>query len=582
MGKIVLLDDLTINKIAAGEVIERPASCVKEMCENSVDSGAKNITIEIRNGGISYIKIVDDGCGISEDDMEIAFERHATSKIRSAEDLEKVKTMGFRGEALASIAAISQIEMISKRPEDEVGHRIVIEGGNVLEKGECGAPNGTSITVKNLFFNTPVRYKFLNSGKKVLQTTGNGDIKDIVYSIYGKDVADGITEVEYIYEDIKISGVIGNSSIARSNRNGQIFFVNQRYVKDKTLTAAVDQAYKDILPMNKYGFVILNLEIDPSKIDCNVHPAKLEIRFEDEQKVFKAVYHAIKSKNEEIINKTIKMSEIKNQEELEEVKESQEKVEEESSKVEKEEFKPREGTFSGFFKMFKNNKEDEEKNTLIEDLYTAKKNGGLNWSNLTSKDEEKIGEEVSKDIEKLEKEESPQEVKLGNTIISSDTRESAYDVNDLIKAVAKQETMKLDTTKLFSAHDARTEVIDSLKKIEAENNRETVIVNTEEVRNEISSEEKNNQISEIISEKEIKMEELANNTIAERLLEQKVKSDMDDTQFIDTGKVRDELRNSKVEDDIPMTKDFANMYKKVFRNGCINCKKNKGREKCKA
>ena len=147
---------------------------------------------------------------------------------------------------------------------------------------------------------------------------------------------------------------------------------------------------------------------------------------------------------------------------------------------------------------------------------------------------------------------------------------------------AKQETMKLDTTKLFSAHDARTEVIDSLKKIEAENNRETVIVNTEEVRNEISSEEKNNQISEIISEKEIKMEELANNTIAERLLEQKVKSDMDDTQFIDTGKVRDELRNSKVEDDIPMTKDFANMYKKVFRNGCINCKKNKGREKCKA
>ena len=219
MGKIVQLDDLTINKIAAGEVIERPASCVKEMCENSIDAGAKNISIEIKNGGISLIKIVDDGCGISEDDMEIAFERHATSKIRSADDIVKVMTMGFRGEALASIAAISNVEMISKRPEDQLGHRIVVEGGKIIEKSECGAPNGTSITVKNLFFNTPVRYKFLkkdfteagyiednitrlaivnkdvaikfiNSGKTVLQTTGNGDIKSILYSIYGKEVAE--------------------------------------------------------------------------------------------------------------------------------------------------------------------------------------------------------------------------------------------------------------------------------------------------------------------------------------------------------------------------------------------------------
>ncbi|MBR2290521.1 MAG: ATP-binding protein [Clostridia bacterium] len=202
-----------------GEVIERPASCVKEMCENAIDAGAKNITVEIKNGGISFIKIVDDGCGIAEDDMEIAFERHATSKIRSAEDLVKIMTMGFRGEALASIAAIANVEMISKRPEDEIGHRIVVEAGKVLEKGEWGAPNGTSITVKNLFFNTPVRYKFLkkdftesgyiedaitrlalinkdvaikliNSGKTVIQTTGNGDLKTVCYSIYGKDVAE--------------------------------------------------------------------------------------------------------------------------------------------------------------------------------------------------------------------------------------------------------------------------------------------------------------------------------------------------------------------------------------------------------
>ena len=280
MGKIVLLDDLTINKIAAGEVIERPASAVKEMCENSIDAGAKNITVEIKNGGISLIKIVDDGCGISEDDMEIAFERHATSKIRSSEDLSKVKTMGFRGEALASVASISNVEMISKRPEDEIGHKIVIEGGKVLEKSEVACPNGTTIIVKNLFFNTPVRYKFLkkdftesgyiedaitrlalvnknvsikliNTGKTVIQTNGNGDIKTVIYSIYGKDVANGVIDIDYTYEDIRVTGVIGNSSISRSNRNGQIFFVNSRYVKDKTLSSAIDQAYKDILPDRK-------------------------------------------------------------------------------------------------------------------------------------------------------------------------------------------------------------------------------------------------------------------------------------------------------------------------------------------
>ncbi|MBR1540688.1 MAG: DNA mismatch repair endonuclease MutL [Clostridia bacterium] len=650
MGKIVLLDDLTINKIAAGEVIERPASCVKEMCENSIDAGAKNITVEIRNGGISLIKIVDDGCGISEDDMEMAFERHATSKIRSSEDLVKVTTMGFRGEALASIAAISNIEMISKRPEDEIGHRIVVEGGKILEKGECGAPNGTSITVKNLFFNTPVRYKFLkkdfteagyiedaitrlalinkdvaikliNTGKTDIQTTGNGDIKTVVYSIYGKDVADGITEVEYTYEDIKVTGVVGNTSIARSNRNGQVFFVNNRYVKDKTLTSAVDQAYKDILMMGKYGFVILNLEMDPSKVDCNVHPAKLEVRFEEEQKVFKAVYHAIKSKNEEIMaRKTIQRPEI----------EKQEKIfddEPEEQTTEREEFKPREGTFSGFFKMFKKEeKEEEEKNTLIEELYQAKQNGGLSWkdnndSEVAEDFEKKVDalkEEVSKTIEELEKEEkideeieksdeelakeleelrrkadelinskpkeeAPQEVKLGNTIISSDTKPSAYNVEDLMKAAASQETMKIDTTKLFSADNSKTEVIDSIKKIDANNNRETVILDTEIVRNEIAAfpKEDKEKVEEVPTEKEIKMEELSNNTIAERLLEQKVKNDMDDTQFIDTGKVRNELRKTAAEDDTPVPKDFANMYKKVFGMDVSTVRKTKEEENAK-
>lgn len=323
MGNIVLLDDLTINKIAAGEVIERPASVIKEMVENSIDAGANNITVEIKNGGISFIKVTDNGKGIAPDDLEIAFERHATSKIRKAEDLDVVTSMGFRGEALASIAAIANVEMISKTENQETGYKIIVEAGNVLDKQEVGCQTGTSITVKNLFFNTPVRYKFLkkdytesgyvedvvtrialvnpniaikliNTGKTVIQTNGNGDIKSVIYSIYGKDVATGIMPVDYTYEDIQISGVIGKPEIARSNRANQLFFVNKRYIKDKALSAATEQAYKGLIPIGKFGFVILNITMNPSKVDVNVHPAKLEVRFEEESKVFQSIYHAIK------------------------------------------------------------------------------------------------------------------------------------------------------------------------------------------------------------------------------------------------------------------------------------------------
>ena len=323
MGNIVLLDDLTINKIAAGEVIERPASVIKEMVENSIDAGANNITVEIKNGGISYIKVTDNGKGIAQDDMEIAFERHATSKIRSAEDLSTVTSMGFRGEALASIAAIANVEMISKTENQEIGYRIVAEGGDVLEKEEAGCRTGTSITVKNLFFNTPVRYKFLkkdytesgyiedaitrialvhpeisikliNTGKTIIQTNGSGDLKSVIYNIYGKNIAEGILPIKYEYEDIKVEGVIGKPEIARSNRSNQLFFVNKRYIKDKTLSAATEQAYKGMIPIGKFGFVVLDIEMNPAKVDVNVHPAKLEVRFEEESKVFQAVYHAIK------------------------------------------------------------------------------------------------------------------------------------------------------------------------------------------------------------------------------------------------------------------------------------------------
>ena len=323
MGNIVLLDELTINKIAAGEVIERPASVVKELVENSIDAGANKITIETKNGGISYIRITDNGKGLLPDDMEIAFERHATSKIREAADLETVTSMGFRGEALASIAAISHVELISRTAENEIGKKLEVKGGNVINIEDAGCPQGTTITVTDLFYNTPVRYKFLkkdfteagyiedvvtrialvhpeiaikliNSGKVIIQTSGNGDMKSVIYSIYGKDVAENIIDVDYTYEDIQIKGVIGKPVIARSNRTNQLFFVNKRYIKDKILTSAAEQGYQGLLTIGKYGFLVLDLEMNPQKVDVNVHPAKLEVRFEDENKVFKAIYHAIK------------------------------------------------------------------------------------------------------------------------------------------------------------------------------------------------------------------------------------------------------------------------------------------------
>ena len=323
MGNIVLLDDLTINKIAAGEVIERPASVVKELVENSIDAGANKINIETKNGGITYIRITDNGKGFLPDDMEMAFERHATSKIREASDLETVTSMGFRGEALASIAAISHVELISKTANNEIGKRVEVKGGEIINVEDAGCPQGSTITITDLFYNTPVRYKFLkkdfteagyiedvvtrialvhpeisiklvNSGKVIIQTSGNGDMKSVIYSIYGKDVAENVIDVNYTYEDINITGVVGKPAIARSNRSNQLFFVNKRYIKDKILTSAAEQIYKGLLTIGKYGFLVLNMEMNPKKVDVNVHPAKLEVRFEDENQVFKAIYHAIK------------------------------------------------------------------------------------------------------------------------------------------------------------------------------------------------------------------------------------------------------------------------------------------------
>lgn len=347
MGQIVLLDDATINKIAAGEVIERPASAVKEIMENSIDAGATSITVEIRNGGISYIRVTDNGKGIMPDDMTIAFERHATSKIRNADELEKVTTMGFRGEALASIAAIAKVTLTSKVPSEGTGREVVIEGGRILSDEEVGCSNGTSITIENLFYNTPVRYKFLkkdftesgyiedavtrlalvhpeisiklvNTGKTIIQTPGNGDIKSVIYNIYGKEITENLVNVDYSYEDYRVVGVVGKPIISRANRAGQLFFVNNRYVKDKTLSSAAEQAFKNLITFGRHGFLILNISMDPSKVDVNVHPAKLEVRFQNDNEVFHAVYHAIKDSleksNSPIENKPLSIFEEKKEE----------------------------------------------------------------------------------------------------------------------------------------------------------------------------------------------------------------------------------------------------------------------------
>jgi len=574
MGNIVLLDDLTINKIAAGEVIERPASVVKEMVENSIDAGSKNITVEIKNGGISFIKITDDGCGISEDDMEIAFERHATSKIRNAVDLETVMTMGFRGEALASIAAIANVEMVSKKEGEEIGHKIVVEGGKILEKTEVGCPVGTTITVRNLFYNTPVRYKFLkkdyteagyiedsikrialvnkdisikliNSGKTVIQTNGSGDFKNIIYSIYGKDIANGIMEVEYTYEDIKVTGVVGKPEISRANRQNQIFFVNGRYIKDKNLTAAVDQAYKGMIPIGKFGFVILNLEMNPQKLDVNVHPAKLEVRFQEETAVFKAVYHAIKAgfgKGELVEN-------IENPINIEPKKEVIEEPKEELKLEIKEEMSIEErinAINSLISKITPEAKKETAKkveeqpvsnsSNLIEDIYRSR-------NSIPSVPQVETEEKEQEDIKAI---------KFGDTKITSDTQEINVIAND---SEIVEEQKSTEEQKNNEEIKNETIIIDNLEKeeIKQQENEEvsqaTTKVDMEEVV-EIQDPEK-----EIEAEK--KKDEFIN-AVTDKLLEAKL-SEKDSTQMIDTSKVREALK------EIPeITPEFEEMYKKAF------------------
>lgn len=308
MPQIEVLDEQTIDKIAAGEVVERPSSVVKELVENAIDAKATAITVEIKEGGTSLIRITDNGCGIEAAQIPIAFYRHSTSKIRKVEDLVRISSLGFRGEALSSIAAVAQVELITKTPEQFTGSRYLIEGGKEVSLEEIGAPNGTTFLVKNLFYNTPVRrkflkssqteagyvndlmerialshpeisFKFINNGQIRLHTSGNGKLKDIIYHIYGRDIAANLLEIHAEYEGFSVDGFIGKPIIARGNRNFESYFINGRYIKSTLIAKALEDGYRGFMMQHKYPFTVLTISLDGTLVDVNVHPNKMELRF---------------------------------------------------------------------------------------------------------------------------------------------------------------------------------------------------------------------------------------------------------------------------------------------------------------
>lgn len=324
MGLIHVLDTEISNKIAAGEVVERPASVIKELVENSIDAGATNITVEIKNGGVTYMRVSDNGCGMSADDAKICFLRHATSKIQTENDLDAIYTLGFRGEALSSIGAVAKVSLFTKRHEDHIGICVTCRGGEILSSEEAGIPDGTSIIAEDLFYNTPARLKFLKkdateagyitdimtrfifahpeisfkltvNGKDKLFSPGDSSLKNAVYTAYGKDYAKGTLEVDYEENGIHVTGLIGKGTLTRPNRNYQSFFVNKRYIKSALIIRAVEDAYKNQIMIGKFPMAVLNIQIDPSFMDINVHPTKLEVKFANEKAVRNAVYYAVKN-----------------------------------------------------------------------------------------------------------------------------------------------------------------------------------------------------------------------------------------------------------------------------------------------
>ena len=324
MPEIQLLDQATINQIAAGEVIDRPSSVVKELLENAIDAKATAITVEIKDGGISFIRITDNGCGIEKDQVRKAFLRHATSKLHTIDDLLDIGSLGFRGEALSSIAAIAQVELISKPPEAMLGISYQIEDGEEKSLTQIGAPDGTTILVRNLFYHVPARKKFLktaategnyinqlmenmamlrpdismrfiNGGQNKLYTSGNGRLKDLIYTIYGREISSNVLEINYECPLFAVTGYIGNPIISRGNRTFENYYINGRFVKSRLIAAAIEQAYKPFMMQHRYPFTVLHIKIKPELIDVNVHPAKMEVRFQQENEIYELLAGAIEN-----------------------------------------------------------------------------------------------------------------------------------------------------------------------------------------------------------------------------------------------------------------------------------------------
>lgn len=324
MGRINVLDKHVAELIAAGEVVERPSSVIKELVENSIDAGATAITVEIKNGGTTFMRVADNGCGIMRDDVKVAFLRHATSKVKVQDDLDSISTLGFRGEALASISAVSHLELITKSENEDFGTRYVISGGEEVSFDDAGCPNGTTFIIRDLFYNIPARMKFLKTdmgegnavsnvidkialshpevsityikdSKQVLKTSGDGKLVSAIYAVYGRDFAGGLIEVDYELNGIKVEGYISKPQNARPNRNMQNFFINGRFVKSRTAMAAIEEACKGSVMVGKFPACVINISIPFGAVDVNVHPAKIEVRFVNERPVFDAVYHAVKS-----------------------------------------------------------------------------------------------------------------------------------------------------------------------------------------------------------------------------------------------------------------------------------------------
>ena len=324
MGRINILDKHVAELIAAGEVVERPSSVIKELVENSIDAGATAVTVEIKNGGVTFMRVSDNGCGILREDVRPAFVRHATSKVRGADDLDAIATLGFRGEALASVSSVSHLELITKAHEEETGTRCVIEGGEEVSFSEAGCPDGTTFIIRDLFYNVPARMKFLKTdmsegnavsnvidkialshpeiaityikdGKTVLRTAGDGKLLSAIYAVYGRDFASSLIPVDYTLDGIRVSGYLSRPQNARPNRNMQNFFINHRFVICKTAMAAIGEACKGVVMVGKFPSCVINIDVAFGAVDVNVHPTKLEVRFVNERPIFDAVYHAVKT-----------------------------------------------------------------------------------------------------------------------------------------------------------------------------------------------------------------------------------------------------------------------------------------------